>query len=772
MKTRKIAGYLSMSRIVLGVILCASLWCSPGFSTTTVPVQGDLSAKTSEELTALAWAAANKADFQELERIVKTALGRYEQEALQQGAALSAFPARDAMDKYRAMNNVATILFVRAEGLRDQGKSDQSIAAFQDLVKIYPYAQCWDPSRGGYWSVAEKSGIIINQLKGINTQEDKPDTRPMTVPQLLTPGTDPVVDYSKYGTFSGVGTKDYKFQINNPNLLAKAVGEGIYPNTADVLKNPRYKEAYKAGRLEGTYWDFVNTPDLEAAYLKWAVAPEDPGVKLFYLGTIFESAGMYLRAIKAYYALIVHFPRTLAQTYWNTPWYPAQAAIAKIKNLLREHPELGYVYKGAKVDVVNGLDNDTSNDIFLVSPGALHKGVYRITKVPLGQPVRTLGGKKTKLVQYKNGHWQMFVDGKPFMIKGVTYAPTKVGQSPDKNTVENWMTQDSTGSGWPDSPYKSWVDKNRNNIQDPDEPVAGDFQLMKEMGVNTIRFYHHPDLPVKKVLHDMYERYGIRCIMGDFLGKYAIGSGATWAEGTDYENPKHLASMMKAVEDMVLEYKDEPYILFWILGNENNYGVASNGDKKPKAYYTFVNKVAKRIKELDPDRPVAICNGETTYAEMIAQYAPEIDIFGANVYRGNYGFGSFWGDVRRTLDRPAFPTEYGAPAYVRGRPLEHGEDAQAAYHRAAWNDILENAAGSEDGEGNAIGGIAFEWLDEWWKNYDPSVHDTKADARGPFEGGYYFEEWFGLMGQGDGKHSPFMRQPRKAYYMYKNLWSK
>ena len=53
-------------------------------------------------------------------------------------------------------------------------------------------------------------------------------------------------------------------------------------------------------------------------------------------------------------------------------------------------------------------------------------------------------------------------------------------------------------NGIVDGPYESWVDTNKNNKQDDNEKIVGDFQLMKEMGVNTIRIYHVPDTPDKK----------------------------------------------------------------------------------------------------------------------------------------------------------------------------------------------------------------------------------------------------------------------------------
>ncbi|MBF0486197.1 MAG: tetratricopeptide repeat protein [Candidatus Omnitrophica bacterium] len=757
---------------------------APATVTSVVPIEAvreDLSQKSLDELVKLAWASSGKDDYKEVSAIVNAIFVRFEPKAMALHSNLTGFPPRDKVEDYKVMNDVATAHFILAEALMHQGKSDEAVALFKEAIQQFPYAQSWDPSRGSYWSVAEKSQASIDVINGVNKKEEMKKNVPVTLPHLATPGTDKIIDYTKYGTFTGIGTRDYKFHVKNPTVLSKAMGEAIYPNTCDVLKDPRYKEVYKEGRLQGSHWDFVNTTDLEAAVYKWAMAPEPPGLKLFYTGLIFEKAGMYLEAIKAYHALVVFFPETVAWTYWQTPWYPAQAAVAKIRYILRMHPEFGLAYKGGKVEVFNGFDNDIKNDVYVTNPGTIEsqralsasaqKALAHKREASLGKPVRWLGGKKVYFAQYKNGHWRMFVDGQPFIIKGMNYSPSRIGESPDKGTLANWTTQDTNKNGKADGPYDAWVDKNGNNTQDPDEPTVGDFQLMKDMGVNAIRFYHQPHEPDKDVFRDLYNRFGIKVIMGDFLGKYTLGSGADWATGTDYENPEHLKKMMESVEKMVKDYKDEPFILLWLLGNENNYGVASNADKKPEAYYKFLNQVAKRIKELDPDHPVAACNGDILYLDKMAKYAPEVDVLGANIYRGDYGFGSFWNEVRHSLERPAFITEYGAPAYAgAGFTTDQSEGFQAAYHKGNWLDIMENSAGYEDGEGNAVGGVPFEWLDEWYKNYEPLKHDTKADVIGPFPGGYYYEEWFGIVSQGDGSQSPFLRQLRKAYYTYQEMW--
>jgi beta-glucuronidase len=356
------------------------------------------------------------------------------------------------------------------------------------------------------------------------------------------------------------------------------------------------------------------------------------------------------------------------------------------------------------------------------------------------------------------------VDGKPYVIKGITYAPTKVGQSPDEGTMTSWMYDDFNANGKADGPYDAFL------ANDPQRKPIGDFKLMQEMGVNTIRLYHHP-LPVnKEVLRDLYNTYGIRVIMGDFLGKYTLGSGAPWNPGTDYNNEEHKKNMMESVRKMIEEHKDEPYILFWILGNENVYGYACNADTEPDAFFKFANEVAKMIKSLDPNHPVAICNGDTLFLDKFGKNAPQIDIFGANAYRGEYGFGRFWKSIKEEADIPAFITEYGCPAYADGKTSLEAEELQAAYHKGSWEDISSNMAFG-CGTGNAIGGVVFEWLDEWWKSYEPYIHDTKGLWHGPFPDGYMHEEWLGLASQGNGEKSPFLRQLKEAYFIYKELWN-
>ena len=742
---------------------------------------------TSKELLLKAWDAWGRRDIEATLVETSECIQTYKEEAKKQQASLSNFPKGTDIEAFSSLNNVATCYFIQGEAYLSQSQFDKAKEVFNIVINEYSYAQAWDP-RGWYWSVAEKSKLSIEKIdKQLETQTNQPSLeqpkpketpkpkRPKTTLILNDPGRELIVDYSKYGRFTGIGTKDYHYKILDQEGLSLAVGEGIYPNTTSIRWDPAYTKAKEEGRLSGSHWDFIYTDDNQANFFKWATASELQGVRLFYTGLVLERAGLISHAIKAYYAIVVNFPNSYGWTYWHTPWYVAKAAIAKIKYLCRKHPELKIKLVDARIQVINGFDNDINNDIVITNPGRFVEVTFLdrlkplLNKFQFKTVKRRVGQGKVSLAQYSDGSWQLLVDNKPYVIKGITYTPVKVGQSPDDGTLANWMEYDYNRNGKCDGPYDAFVDKNRNNKQDINEPSVGDFALLRDMGVNTIRLYHQPFKIYKSLLRDLYKRFGIRVILGDFLGKYAIGSGASWYEGTDYNNPKHQENMLKSVREMVMEFKDEPYVLMWLLGNENVYGVACNANKDPDAFFKFVNEAALEIKKIDKNHPVAIANGDTLFLDRFARNCPDVDIFAANAYRGGYGFVDFWQVVKEQTDKPAFITEYGCPAYAEGKSLQEAEVLQSDYYLAAWDDIALNMS-AQTGFGNGLGGVVFEYLDEWWKAYEPSVHDTKELFSGPFPDGFMHEEWLGICGQGDGSLSPFLRQLRKSYFTYRKLW--
>jgi len=644
---------------------------------------------------------------------------------------------------------------------------------------------------------AQTDNGLADMLQRAKAFNDKMVWIPPKPFKIYDTGTEKWVTYEKYGEFQNVGTKDYKYVVKDFEGLKAASGEGIYPNTQSVLNNPDYQRLLKAGKLDGKYWDFASTDDHQAAFFKWAtVRSEDPGVRLFYTAKALDKAGNWAHAVKAYYACLVFFPKSIGWTKYKTPWYIGPVCISRIRYLTAFHPEIGVRLVGARIRIENSFDNDVHNDVFTVDPGWLvpatakdfEKQFIDLNKVGVK---KTTGKGNVKLVQYKNNQYALLVDGKPFVVKGMSYEPSKVGLSPVDGTLKNniaWSWDDFNNNGIIDGPFEAWIDTNRNEKQDSFEKNVGDFAMMKAMGVNTIRIFHNDTWAPhsenysdktginKAVLKEGYERFGFMYMVSDFAGAYAVGSGADYKEGTDYTNPVQQKNMLASIRKMVEDFKDEPYVLMWVLGNENNYGIGNNANKNPEAFYKFINKAAKLIKSLDPQkRPVAINNGDLLFLDICAKNCPDIDIFGFNSYRGEEGFGNAWQDISYVYGKPALVTEYGCPAYAKGWTTARIETAQASYHEGNWWDISNNFAGVEGGYGNSLGGAVFEWSDEWWKNEgdsDPSVHDTDTQSQGAWLDGGGYEEWFGIVGLGDGKDSTFKRQLRKAYFMYKDIWNK
>jgi beta-glucuronidase len=151
-------------------------------------------------------------------------------------------------------------------------------------------------------------------------------------------------------------------------------------------------------------------------------------------------------------------------------------------------------------------------------------------------------------------------------------------------------------------------------------------------------------------------------------------------------------------------------------------------------------------------------------------------------------------DVQTMVDLPVVITEYGASSIAEGYTDAEAEEYQAMYLDNNWEDLEANMAGR--GVGNALGGVIFEWMDEWWKanadlpesvqmsraawyeprskiykDLQPERHDAVPQFGFPFLDGWSYEEWYGLVAQGSGKDSPFSRQLRPAYYRMKEIWN-
>lgn len=309
--------------------------------------------------------------------------------------------------------------------------------------------------------------------------------------------------------------------------------------------------------------------------------------------------------------------------------------------------------------------------------------------------------------------------------------------------------------------------------------------LLKNMGVNTIRVY--TGMPAKWIQH-IYEKYGIYTMLNHSFGRYGLTIDGAWVANTEYADEKTQALLLKEVTEMVESYKNTPGLLLYLLGNENNYGLFWGGAEtedipvqdrqstiRARAMYKMFNTATLAMKEISTNHPIALCNGDLLFNEIIAEECKDVDIFGTNMYRG-VSFGDAFERVKNELNKPILFTEFGADAF---NAIENQEDqlSQAYYNVGNWKEIYENAAGLGK-SGNSIGGFTFQFSDGWWKfgqtkNLD--VHDTNASwANGGYQRDFkegqnnMNEEWFGICAKGPtNARGLYSLYPRAAYYALK-----
>ena len=321
------------------------------------------------------------------------------------------------------------------------------------------------------------------------------------------------------------------------------------------------------------------------------------------------------------------------------------------------------------------------------------------------------------------------------------------------------------------------------------EALDAEMNLLKNMGVNTIRVY--ASIQPKWITY-IYEKYGIYTMLNHSFGRYGVSVKGNWIPVTDYRDVETQKALIEDVSKMAETYKNTPGLLLFLLGNENNYGlfwagsetedfpdnekeIAAKGEKLGRPMYRLMNDAAKKIKSIDTSHPVAICNGDLGFLNIIAEECTDVDIYGANVYRGK-SFGDVFKTVKATLNMPILFTEFGADAY---NSIENKEDQkmQAYYMVENWKEIYENAAGLGKSE-NCIGGFTFQFSDGWWK-FGQTINLDKHDNNASWVGGGYDldlikgnknmnEEWFGICAKGPtNKKGLYTLYPRAAYYALK-----
>ncbi len=376
-------------------------------------------------------------------------------------------------------------------------------------------------------------------------------------------------------------------------------------------------------------------------------------------------------------------------------------------------------------------------------------------------------GQNHKVSVEKNAEgYTLIVQGKPFMINGMNWDYVPIGT----NVLHGFWEK-------PTDYIKAALDS--------------EMSLLKNMGVNTIRVY--TGIKPKWVRY-IYENYGIYTVLNHTFGAYGLTIDGVWYPNTEYSSSKVKEKLLEETTVMVNRFKNTPGLLLFMLGNENNYHLSWGGaetenlpiqkegsviSRRARAMYELFNEAAKKIKSIDPKHPVAMCNGDLLYLDLVKEMCSDVDIYATNMYRG-ISFTDAFQKVKTVIDKPILFAEFGADAF---NAITNKEDqySQAFYTVGNWKEIYKNAAGLGNSE-NSIGGFTFHFSDGWWKygfndRKNADIHDTNASWS---NGGYQRdftqgannmnEEWFGICAKGKtDERGLYALYPRAAYYALKEV---
>lgn len=269
-----------------------------------------------------------------------------------------------------------------------------------------------------------------------------------------------------------------------------------------------------------------------------------------------------------------------------------------------------------------------------------------------------------------DGRWQIFIDHKPFFIKGagLEYGNQEKLALVGGNSFRTWRPDNGHESG------KQVLDRALKN------------KLYVTMGLDVSR-----------------ERHGF-----------------------NYSDPEAVAKQLAEIKAKVLPLKDHPALLMWDIGNELNLN-----SHNPKVW-DAVNDISKMIHQIDPNHPTttSIAGISKELVDQIKSRAPDLDLLCVQSYADIVNLPhklheSGW-------NGPYAVTEWGATGHWEcgktgwGAPIEEDSTAKANAYRKRY----EIAIASD--QTNCLGSYVFLWGQKqertptWYGMFLPSGESTET----------------------------------------------
>ncbi|MGN0875937.1 MAG: glycoside hydrolase family 2 TIM barrel-domain containing protein [Kiritimatiellia bacterium] len=301
---------------------------------------------------------------------------------------------------------------------------------------------------------------------------------------------------------------------------------------------------------------------------------------------------------------------------------------------------------------------------------------------PAGEPPRSSrAGHTTDIRARKIGFKEVKIDGAVIKVNG---QPVKFkGVNRHESSPENGRT----------------VSMNE---------MVRDVTLFKQFNINTVRTSHYPD---HHSWYDLCDKYGIYVVAESNVESHGAAPYPDFEKCLGYR-PEWRQAMVERNANNVINYRNNPSVVMWSLGNECGAGP---------------NFVAARdaVKALDPSRPVHY-EGYNEAMDVDSRMYPDVDWL---YRRGKFGegedqpdIGDDWAEGRKhTKGKAFFMCEY---AHAMGNAMGNFKEYWDAFYSS---DTLS-------------GGCIWDWIDQAiWKETDRIDPKTGRRVRYLAYGGDYDE---------------------------------
>jgi hypothetical protein len=325
-----------------------------------------------------------------------------------------------------------------------------------------------------------------------------------------------------------------------------------------------------------------------------------------------------------------------------------------------------------------------------------------LTAWDISRVVLTVSSAEPQGISIFNG--RLWVDGEPFLIKGVDYSPWLQGTGPEPYHQPFPGEFDDVTARVTEN-QRRWVpDYSGDGRIQAWEVICYDVEVMAAAGINTIRTYAsggwhdrnldgvpeagetaQGDLP--DWAYDRLLQYAT-----DFGMKVIIGY---WVQEEDFDAAKicnwaDLEVAKQAFGRVVQKYKNHPAVLIWGIGNEVHLAPAPG-----QQWFTWgvdINAYLKalyaHVRTLDTAHPIMYAR---FVDEQVDFNSPGADIIAVNAYT------------------------HSASELVKLGEFDPSPPAGKAYLLGEFGHILEQAAGHWDLAQQHAGGCFLEFNNVWWK---------------------------------------------------------